>query len=341
MLLSERFVVLTIFGAHLLGSIPLCECQRCGSDQPKCPNNLCCSTYGYCGATGEHCCSGCQPQYGHCHPSSVNASTEATNENVVYKSMETLSEIVDGNLLTCRLFPKEIVQKIPIESTHSKIQDIRITTHKIVDIDKTLNNETTHWEKTFNDTIEYGKAVIFLSNLTINVISGSKRFIRLKPLVDLNICEVEVSSFPSGQDESYIKWVAIATSSVIFFLLVILILVVVCFQNHFKNKNSAIDKEHHSNSKNEYSLTDHQRAPRPPGLGFSNPGHSSFNGSEDHADYYEEINYPFVSPLPQLNSNSASDLLGQGVYDEAISLGKVLNKPRFAPPSVPQFPTNY
>lgn len=52
------------------------------------------------------------------------------DENVVYKSMETLSEIVDGNLLTCRLFPKEIVHKIPIESTHSKIQDIRITTHK-------------------------------------------------------------------------------------------------------------------------------------------------------------------------------------------------------------------
>ncbi len=210
----------------------------------------------------------------------------------------------------------------------------------------------------FNDTIEYGKAVVFLSNVTTTLISGSKRFIRLKPLVDLRICEVEVSSFPSGtqlkihhfnrscfkdnlknktkqkkteQDESYIKWIAITTSSVIFFLLVILILVVLCFQcrskyilyNFFccfiqiipwfisRNNDSALKNERHSNSKNEYSLTDHRRAPRPPGSGIGNPGHSSFNSnSADHADYYEEIIFHFGGdPLPQLNSNSANDLL--------------------------------
>ncbi|PUZ66089.1 hypothetical protein GQ55_3G278500 [Panicum hallii var. hallii] len=33
--------------------------QRCGA---LCPNNLCCSKYGYCGRSRDHCGTGCQSQ---------------------------------------------------------------------------------------------------------------------------------------------------------------------------------------------------------------------------------------------------------------------------------------
>ena len=54
------------------------ECQRCGKanqENPKCPNNLCCSTSEFCGDTGEHCLTFCNPKYGRCDPFKGKAIT--------------------------------------------------------------------------------------------------------------------------------------------------------------------------------------------------------------------------------------------------------------------------
>ncbi|ORX77037.1 glycoside hydrolase/deacetylase, partial [Anaeromyces robustus] len=41
---------------------------RCGKDNGNtvCPDDLCCSQYGYCGESSEHCGTGCQSEFGQC-----------------------------------------------------------------------------------------------------------------------------------------------------------------------------------------------------------------------------------------------------------------------------------
>ncbi|KAL6604711.1 glycoside hydrolase/deacetylase, partial [Neocallimastix sp. 'constans'] len=41
---------------------------KCGSDYGVCPSNLCCSKYGYCGTSDDHCQveRGCQSEFGRC-----------------------------------------------------------------------------------------------------------------------------------------------------------------------------------------------------------------------------------------------------------------------------------
>ncbi|OUM63133.1 carbohydrate-binding module family 18 protein [Piromyces sp. E2] len=40
---------------------------RCGPEYGRCPDNLCCSEYGWCDRTSDHCGSGCQSDYGECY----------------------------------------------------------------------------------------------------------------------------------------------------------------------------------------------------------------------------------------------------------------------------------
>ncbi|ORY03447.1 glycoside hydrolase/deacetylase, partial [Basidiobolus meristosporus CBS 931.73] len=40
--------------------------QKCGAEYGSCGEGLCCSEYGYCGYTSDHCEAGCQSQYGSC-----------------------------------------------------------------------------------------------------------------------------------------------------------------------------------------------------------------------------------------------------------------------------------
>ncbi|OUM56257.1 carbohydrate-binding module family 18 protein [Piromyces sp. E2] len=46
--------------------------DRCGGSYGKCASGLCCSQYGWCGTTGEHCGTGCQKGYGKCLTVSTN-----------------------------------------------------------------------------------------------------------------------------------------------------------------------------------------------------------------------------------------------------------------------------
>jgi len=39
---------------------------RCGKDYGICPDNECCSEYGFCGTTSLFCGKGCQSKYGKC-----------------------------------------------------------------------------------------------------------------------------------------------------------------------------------------------------------------------------------------------------------------------------------
>ncbi|OUM58721.1 carbohydrate-binding module family 18 protein [Piromyces sp. E2] len=41
--------------------------DRCGPNVAVCAKGLCCSKYGWCDKTKDHCGSGCQPKYGMCY----------------------------------------------------------------------------------------------------------------------------------------------------------------------------------------------------------------------------------------------------------------------------------
>jgi len=53
---------------------------KCGANNGNtiCPNNQCCSKYGYCGDTDAYCGSGCQTNFGRCSASQVTSKTTTT-----------------------------------------------------------------------------------------------------------------------------------------------------------------------------------------------------------------------------------------------------------------------
>ncbi|ORX60785.1 glycoside hydrolase/deacetylase [Piromyces finnis] len=54
---------------------------NCGKDYGICPSGQCCSKYGYCGTTSDHCSTGCQANYGIC----TNSTITTTNSDLCGK----------------------------------------------------------------------------------------------------------------------------------------------------------------------------------------------------------------------------------------------------------------
>ncbi|ORX44874.1 glycoside hydrolase/deacetylase [Piromyces finnis] len=58
---------------------------RCGSSNgKKCPENQCCSKYGWCGNGSNYCSTGCQSKYGICHISSSSSSSTSSGHIKVF-----------------------------------------------------------------------------------------------------------------------------------------------------------------------------------------------------------------------------------------------------------------
>jgi len=56
---------------------------RCGPIYGICPNNLCCSQYGYCDNSPDHCGIGCQSDFGRCNSSNANPTKPVTTTTIV------------------------------------------------------------------------------------------------------------------------------------------------------------------------------------------------------------------------------------------------------------------
>jgi len=63
---------------------------RCGSDNGNtaCPDNKCCSKYGWCGTSDKYCGSGCQSEFGRCNGTS-NTTTKKTTTTTTKKTTTT------------------------------------------------------------------------------------------------------------------------------------------------------------------------------------------------------------------------------------------------------------
>ncbi|ORX76761.1 hypothetical protein BCR32DRAFT_283840 [Anaeromyces robustus] len=57
------------------------ECGKCGKEYGKCPSGQCCSKYGWCGASSDHCLTskGCQSEFGKCSNDKTLTSTTKTS----------------------------------------------------------------------------------------------------------------------------------------------------------------------------------------------------------------------------------------------------------------------
>jgi len=58
---------------------------QCGGNNGVCPNDLCCSKYGYCGTSDAHCGTGCQSEFGKCGSSNNTSSSSSTNFKMFYQ----------------------------------------------------------------------------------------------------------------------------------------------------------------------------------------------------------------------------------------------------------------
>jgi len=66
--------IIILYQFQLQTSLPISTSGRCGKEFGVCPNHQCCSKYGYCGNSDEHCAikDGCQSEYGYCGDSVSN-----------------------------------------------------------------------------------------------------------------------------------------------------------------------------------------------------------------------------------------------------------------------------
>jgi len=76
---------------------PVSKDGRCGAEFGKCPNNECCSQYGYCGSTYEYCDDGCQSEFGRCKSSGkVTTTTRKTTTTTRRTTTTTKSSSSTG-----------------------------------------------------------------------------------------------------------------------------------------------------------------------------------------------------------------------------------------------------
>ncbi|ORX83263.1 hypothetical protein BCR32DRAFT_326455 [Anaeromyces robustus] len=72
--------IIKLFGLLLLYTT-LSKANRCGKGYGSCPDNACCSQWGWCGFTSDHCGAGCNKEYGRCDNVETNVdANEETNE---------------------------------------------------------------------------------------------------------------------------------------------------------------------------------------------------------------------------------------------------------------------
>jgi len=112
---------------------------RCGPEYGTCANSSqCCSKYGYCGTSKDHCGVGCQEKYGYCSPSAKTtttttttatttttsvvktsaATTNAAKTSVSNTASDNASVIVTGN--TINTFASNEVEEIPVSNASGR-----------------------------------------------------------------------------------------------------------------------------------------------------------------------------------------------------------------------------
>ncbi|KAL6607696.1 hypothetical protein LY90DRAFT_132621 [Neocallimastix californiae] len=98
--------IIKFFELFALLSTSLIKANKCGKGYGSCPNNECCSQYGWCGTTSEYCDYKCQLDYGRCN----NISFDTPNSEKKIVSTSTTSSDIEEE---CKNLSKSIIVYYP------------------------------------------------------------------------------------------------------------------------------------------------------------------------------------------------------------------------------------
>jgi len=87
-LISEEFGLNIDLGKETYGT-DISYDGRCGEGHGKCPNNECCSAYGYCGSEADYC-SNCQADWGYCPGAPAKKTTTSVKKTTTTTTVKIL-----------------------------------------------------------------------------------------------------------------------------------------------------------------------------------------------------------------------------------------------------------
>jgi len=184
-----RYIQLALAAIALISSATAVTSTdgTCGQGHGNCPEGSCCSKYGYCGTTPDHCGVGCQPKFGYCLPSSKSKSPAAP-------SKKTTTTKKANNKKTSST--KKANNKKVVSTTTTKKANKKKTTTTTVS--KKINNKKTTTTKKNNNkkSTTTSKKIIKKSTTTIKKSTASTK---PKKISTNGQCGSKYGACPNGQ----------------------------------------------------------------------------------------------------------------------------------------------
>jgi len=90
-LISEEFGLNIDLGKETYGT-DISYDGRCGEGHGKCPNNECCSAYGYCGSEADYC-SNCQADWGYCPGAPAKKTTTSVKKTTTTTTVKNTTTV--------------------------------------------------------------------------------------------------------------------------------------------------------------------------------------------------------------------------------------------------------
>jgi len=97
-----RYIKVVLAAIALISSAAASSADgKCGGSYGSCPEGTCCSKFGYCGTTKDHCGAGCQSKYGYCLNTS-KSSNKAAKKTTVKKTTTTTKKAAKAKTTTTK-----------------------------------------------------------------------------------------------------------------------------------------------------------------------------------------------------------------------------------------------
>ena len=178
-----RIIIVLIFIKEIL-------CQNCGNNIGICINNECCSQYGWCGSTVDHCSNGCQKLFGRCdgdsnlliYECSIPNTIALTFDDGVSQYTSKLLNILYENNVKATFFINGITNinlSINNKNTKNIIKRMFLNGHQIA------HHTWSHKDLTLLSTTDLLSEINLLSSKIQNIIGKRPRFLR-PPYGNLN-----------------------------------------------------------------------------------------------------------------------------------------------------------
>ncbi|CAG8564113.1 3400_t:CDS:2 [Diversispora eburnea] len=103
---SKNYMIILILGENV---------EAVWKWSAKCPNNLCCSQWAWCGSASAYCGAGCQPLYGKCATSAVTSSKVPTSLKITTSTTTKPTFFINGKNWGCIYDYAPVLKRIVAE----------------------------------------------------------------------------------------------------------------------------------------------------------------------------------------------------------------------------------